>query len=107
MGPGIKRAEAEAKAKEEAAARAREEEAKRKEAMLSKGAPITIQVLVNNQPISLSGKRNYIFVDVFEHIDFDLSKPQGSGIVTTLNGRAAQYMESIKSGDRIEIYWKN
>ncbi len=101
MGPGIKRAEAEATAK------AREEEAKRKEAMLSKGAPVTIQVMVNQEQIRLSGKKSYIFVDVFEYIDFDLSKPQGSGIVTTLNGRDAQYMEKIKSGDVIEIYWKD
>lgn len=107
MGPGIQRAEAEARAKEEAAAKAKEEEAKRKEALLSKGAPVTIQVTVNSEQISLSGKRNYIFVDVFEYIDFDLSKPQGSGIVTTLNGREAQYMEKIKSGDVIEIYWKD
>lgn len=107
MGPGIKRAEAEAKAKEEAAARAREEEARRKEAQLSKGAPVSIQVTVNNEQIRLTGKRSYIFVDVFEYIDFDLSKPQGSGIVTTLNGREAQYMEKIKSGDVIEIYWKD
>ncbi len=107
MGPGIQRAEAEARAREEAAARAKEEEAKRKEALLSKGAPVTIQVTVNNEQIRLSGKRSYIFVDVFEYIDFDLSKPQGSGIVTTLNGREAQYMEKIKSGDVIEIYWKD
>lgn len=107
MGPGIKRAEAEAKAKEEAAARAREEEARRKEAQLSKSAPVSIQVTVNNEQIQLTGKRSYIFVDVFEYIDFDLSKPQGSGIVTTLNGREAQYMEKIKSGDVIEIYWKD
>lgn len=107
MGPGIQRAEAEARAREEAAARAKEEEAKRKEALLSKGAPVTIQVTVNNEQIRLSGKRSYIFVDVFEYIDFDLSKPQGSGIVTTLNGREAQYMEKIKSDDVIEIYWKD
>ncbi len=107
MGPGIQRAEAEARAREEAAARAKEEEAKRKEALLSKGAPVTIQVTVNNEQIRLSGKRSYIFVDVFEYIDFDLSKPQGSGIVTTLNGREAQYMEKIISGDVIEIYWKD
>ena len=96
-----------ASSQEEAAAKAKEEEAKRKEALLSKGAPVTIQVTVNSEQISLSGKRNYIFVDVFEYIDFDLSKPQGSGIVTTLNGREAQYMEKIKSGDVIEIYWKD
>ena len=67
---------------------------------------MSIIVTVNGEQIKLTGKKNYVFVDVFEYIDFDLSKPQGSGIVTNLNGREAQYMESIRSGDTIEIYWK-
>jgi len=110
MGPGVKRAEEEAKArakaKEEEAARARAEEEKRREELLNKHVPVSIIVTVNGEQIKLSGKKNYVFVDVFEYIDFDLSKPEGSGIVTNLNGRGAQYMESIKSGDNIEIYWK-
>ena len=55
----------------------------------------------------MSGKPQYVFVDVFQYIDFDLSKPQGSGIVTRLNGRDAKYMEAIYGGDVIEIYWKH
>ncbi len=110
MGPGVKRAEEEAKAKararEEEAARAKAEENRRREELLNKNAPTHIIVTVNGEPIKLTGKKNYVFVDVFEHIDFDLSKPQGSGIVTNLNGREAQYMESIRNGDMIEIYWK-
>ena len=110
MGPGVKRAEEEAKAKarakEEAAARAKAEEEKRREEILNKNVPVSMIVTVNGEQIKLTGKKNYVFVDVFEHIDFDLSKPEGSGIVTNLNGRGAQYMESIKSGDVIEIYWK-
>lgn len=110
MGPGVKRAEEEAKAKararEEAAARARAEEERRREEILNKNLPVPITVMVNGSPVKLNGKKNYVFVDVFEYIDFDLSKPEGSGIVTNLNGRGAQYMESIKSGDVIEIYWK-
>ena len=66
----------------------------------------SVYVAVNGEQIHLTGKTSYVFVDVFEHIDFDLSKPQGSGIVTRLNGREAQYMEEIRSGDTIEIYWK-
>lgn len=66
----------------------------------------TLLVTVNDKLIQLSGKAEYVFVDVFEYIDFDLSRPQGSGIVTTLNGRDAQYMENIHSGDVIQIYWK-
>ncbi len=67
---------------------------------------LSLYVIVNGEQIHLTGKPSYVFVDVFEHIDFDLSKPQGSGIVTKLNGRDAQYMEEIHSGDMIEIYWK-
>lgn len=69
--------------------------------------PLSIHVTVNGQEIQLTGKTQYVFVDVFQYIDFDLSKPKGSGIVTKLNGREAQYMENIRSGDVIEIYWKH
>lgn len=67
---------------------------------------MSIHVTVNGQEIYLTGKTEYVFVDVFQYIDFDLSRPKGSGIVTRLNGREAQYMENIHSGDVIEIYWK-
>ena len=73
---------------------------------VQKLAGASIYVSVNEEQVHLTGKMSYVFVDVFEHIDFDLSKPQGSGIVTRLNGRDAQYMEEIHSGDVIEIYWK-
>lgn len=66
----------------------------------------SIQLVVNKRPVNLSGKQSYVYVDVFEAIDFDLSRPRGKGIVTTLNGRAAQYLEPIYSGDVIEIYWQ-
>lgn len=71
------------------------------------GIPLSIRVTVNGQEIQMSGKSEYVFVDVFQYIDFDLSRPKGSGIVTNLNGREAQYMENIHSGDVIEIYWKH
>lgn len=67
----------------------------------------SIQVTVNGELIRLEGKTDYIFVDVFDYIDFDLSVPQGSGIATKLNGNDAQYMEPIHSGDEIKIYWKD
>ena len=67
----------------------------------------SIQLLVNNSPITLTGKKEYVYVDVFEAIDIDLSRPRGKGIVTTLNGRKAQYMEPIRNGDIIEVYWQS
>lgn len=67
----------------------------------------TVHVTVNGSQVFMSGKKEYVFVDVFQYIEFDLSKPQGSGIVTRLNGRDAQYLETIHSGDVIDIYWKH
>lgn len=65
-----------------------------------------ISVIVNHRPVFLTGKPYYIFVDIFDYYDFDLSKSQGKAIVTMLNGRSAEYMETLKSGDQIDIYWK-
>lgn len=65
-----------------------------------------IIVVVNQAPVVLKGKTKYIFVDIFDFISFDLSKPQGA-IVTTLNGKQAQFMEELHDGDVLEIYWRN
>lgn len=67
--------------------------------------PVSIAVIVNKQPVILSGKSSYVFVDVFSFIDFDLKSPGGRAIVTKLNGRNAEYMEPLKEGDVLEIYW--
>ncbi len=64
-------------------------------------------VMVNKQPIVMRGKSEYIYVDVFDYIQFDLRESGGRNIVTLLNGRQAQYMEAIKEGDIIDIYWEN
>lgn len=65
-----------------------------------------IHVIVNKLPLTLSGKEAYIYVDVFDYIEFDLKTPKGSSIVTNLNGRPAEYMKEIVDGDIIDIYWK-
>lgn len=69
--------------------------------------PRRIDVIVNGRPVTMNGKSEYIFVDIFDYIEFDLSKPQGKGIVTKVNGQPTQYMSTINSGDSIEVYWKN
>jgi cell division protein FtsA len=66
-----------------------------------------MQVTVNGKSVLLKDDRTqYIFVDIFNYIDFDLSKPQGT-IMLRLNGRQAAFTDIIQSGDVIEIYWKN
>lgn len=66
-----------------------------------------VRVIVNNAPVTLTGKSSYVFVDVFDRIDFDLSKPHGKSVATILNGHDALYMEPLKDGDVLEIYWRN
>ncbi len=68
--------------------------------------PVAMAVLVNGKPVAMTGKPTYVFVDVFDYIDFDLSRLHGSSVVTLLNGRKAQYMEPLKNGDTIEIFWE-
>ena len=64
-----------------------------------------IVVNVNGKAVTLDSKSSYVFVDIFDKIDFDLSKPQGA-IVTKKNGASAEYMEEIHDGDVIDVYWE-
>ena len=50
------------------------------------------------------GKKEYIVVDIFDYIDFDLTVPKGN-INITLNGLNAQYTGKLKAGDVIEVFW--
>lgn len=73
-----------------------------------KAAPMEtrdIAVMVNGEQIFMHGKKKYVFVDVFDYIDFDLSKPKGD-IVTLLNGENTQYTAELKPNDNIKIYWE-
>lgn len=66
-----------------------------------------VHVVVNGSPITLHGKASYVYVDVFDYIDFDLKHPKGSGIETLLNGQSAEYLKEIFDGDVIDIRWKD
>lgn len=66
-----------------------------------------IHVVVNGSPIVMRGKKEYVYVDVFDYIDFDLKNPAGSSIITNLNGQPAEYLREITDGDVIDIRWKN
>lgn len=66
----------------------------------------TVTVIVNGEPVELSGKDTYIFVDIFTHISFDLQAGKGRAIATVINGRDVQFSEELHEGDKIELYWK-
>ncbi|KXG78932.1 cell division protein FtsA [Thermotalea metallivorans] len=66
-----------------------------------------IEVHINGKPVKVrKTSPEFIFIDVFNHIDFDCSKPKGA-LILNLNGKRANYTDEIKHGDQIEIYWEN
>ena len=66
----------------------------------------SITVIANGRPFTLTGKLQYVFVDIFDKMEFDLKASNGRKIVTLLNGRDAQYLEPLKDGDVIEVRWE-
>lgn len=73
----------------------------------SKGIPIPLSITANGKPLTLTGKDSYVFVDVFDRLNFDLNKSNGRKIITLLNGKNAMYLEPLKNGDVIEIRWED
>jgi len=64
----------------------------------------SITVMINNESIQLKGKPFYVFVDIFDYYQFDLSKPQGM-VVCKINHELASYMAPIQHMDVLEVYW--
>ncbi len=67
---------------------------------------VDLHVIINGRPVTMTGKSEYIFVDIFDYIDFDLKESGGRAIVTQVNGASPDYMQALAPGDRIEVYWK-
>lgn len=63
-------------------------------------------VIVNGEVIELKGKKEYIFVDIFNLIAFDVHAGNGRAIVTKINGEKCAYSTPLKADDKIEIYWE-
>ena len=65
----------------------------------------SIRIKVNGTPVTLSGKKKYIFVDILDFYDFDVKTAKGSWVVLKVNGNEAVFSTPIARGDFAEIYW--
>jgi len=65
-----------------------------------------LSVYVNNAIVVMRGKTEYALVNVFDYINFDLSKPEGKSVVMKINGVNAQVTQRLYPFDRVEIYWE-
>lgn len=64
-----------------------------------------IDLIVNGESKKFTyTEKEFLFVNIFNYIDFNLSKPKGK-LILKVNNRDAQYMEVLENGDNVEIYW--
>ncbi|OBR91616.1 cell division protein FtsA [Clostridium ragsdalei P11] len=95
----------EAAPKEENISKDKEDEL-RKSTLDEKGKDTNeITVVANGKTVVLTGKKDYIFVDIFNHIEFDLTKIKGK-LYLHLNGNNAGYYDKLSEGDIIELGWE-
>lgn len=65
----------------------------------------TVTITFNDQPLTFEhDRKTLMLVDVFNYVEFDITKVQGQ-IEIELNGNKASFMDPLKSGDTIRIYW--
>lgn len=62
-------------------------------------------VINGEETIIKHDKKSFIFVDIFDYIDIDLTKPQGE-LVLNVNGNKAEFTQKLKDNDVVDVYWK-
>ncbi len=73
---------------------------------INNDSTLSIVIIVNNTPVTLTGKTSYKFVDLFDFYDFDLSVMRGKKLITKIDGHDAEFMEALHDGSVIEIFWE-
>jgi cell division protein FtsA len=61
-----------------------------------------ITVRVNGQPVTLTGRSSYIFVDALARVELDLSRVRPP-VLLLLNGRPAGLTDELRDGDEVEV----
>jgi cell division protein ftsA len=81
------------------------EEKKKAELSKEKKYDSTVQIICNGKLLKINSKKeDIIFVDIFDHIDFDRSRPHGS-LTMKINGKDAGFTDILKDNDNIQVYW--
>ena len=64
-----------------------------------------VLVYINGQPVKLTGKPQYIFVDIFDFYPFDTKTAGGDELITKINGMTCSYFDALHEGDAIDLFW--
>ena len=81
-----------------------DEDTNNKEFIKEKFKSITVNI--NGKDFILKDKSEYVIVDIFNYIEFDLTVAKGT-VNLMLNGEKAAYTANIEDGDVIEVFWSN
>ncbi|MFA5523977.1 MAG: cell division FtsA domain-containing protein [Tissierellales bacterium] len=66
-----------------------------------------LKLIVNGEETEIHHhKASFIFVDIFDYIDINLTKPQGE-LVLSINGAKAEYTQELRDNDKVDVYWKS
>ena len=69
-------------------------------------SPCAMTVIVNKTPVTLTGKSEYMFVDVFDFYPFDLTTVRGKRLITNIDGSHAEFIQTLHEGAVVDIYWE-
>lgn len=67
---------------------------------------VDMKVMVNGAGITLTGKKEYVFVDIFDKYEFDRKHVGGTELIQKIDGKEAEHFSPLHQGANIEIYWK-
>lgn len=67
---------------------------------------VDLPVKINGKNMVLSGKKDYIFVDIYNLIDFDPNAGNGRPLVIRINGEKCGYADELHANDEVECYWQ-
>ena len=67
---------------------------------------VDLPIKINGKNMVLSGKKDYIFVDIYNLIDFDPNAGNGRPLVIRINGEKCGYADELHANDEVECYWQ-
>ena len=66
---------------------------------------VDLPIKINGKDMIMSGKKEYIFVDVYNLIHFDPNEGNGRQLIIKLNGEKCGYSAELHANDEVELYW--
>ena len=67
---------------------------------------VTMKISVNDEFVLLTGKESYIFVDIFDFVQFERTVVKGK-LILLLNNKSAGYYDVLNDSDQVIMTWED